>query len=87
MIRICYLSIYLTGKCVNINANKTDSEGYDCHEYAKNARCGEYDDDDFDSFKMCCYCGGGRLGNYFIGSATRYFKLILLDKLILRNAK
>ena len=47
---------------MNIEGNKTDADGYDCHEYTTSERCGRYDDDDFDSFEMCCNCGGGGLG-------------------------
>ena len=51
------------GTCVNINDNKTDIEGYGCDAYTNKSRCGNYDDRDFDSIKMCCSCGGGGIGN------------------------
>ena len=35
-----------------------------CDAYTNAAKCGKNDDQDFDSVKMCCNCGGGAFGRY-----------------------
>ena len=53
------------GKCGNTNGNATDKNGDGCDAYTNgsSSRCGLGDDEDFDSQKMCCNCGGGGVGN------------------------
>ena len=46
--------------CYNTNYGATDNYGDDCSDYMANSGwCGDYDDDDFSSYAMCCACGGG----------------------------
>ena len=54
------------GKCVDTNNDFTDYEGNSCEFYKYDDDCGDYDDDDFQAEKMCCFCGGGYdpLGKY-----------------------
>ena len=48
-----------------MDADKTDIYGDSCRQYSTDYidACGEYDDADFKSDKMCCVCGGGKVGN------------------------
>jgi len=46
-------------KCVDTNNDFTDDEGNSCEFYKYDDECGDYDDDDFQAEKMCCFCGGG----------------------------
>ena len=44
----------------------TDTTGDGCGWYRENpSNCGGYDDEDFDSWSMCCGCGGGYTGSGF----------------------
>ena len=57
------------GKCGNTNRNATDKNGNGCGTYTRAANCGMHDDEDFDSNKMCCNCGGGGFGTRINDSA------------------
>ena len=49
--------------CVDTDYGSTDVDGDSCITYTVSPEfCGNYDDDDFNSMAMCCYCGGGRSG-------------------------
>ena len=50
---------------MNVHGNKTDDNGYDCDSYKTAADCGKHDNDNFDSYKMCCSCGGGVFGRVY----------------------
>ena len=46
--------------CEDTNGDFTDTSLVGCGEYSLDDYfCGVYDDDDFDSYEMCCACGGG----------------------------
>ena len=49
-------------ECWNINGNKSDQDGNMCDEYTSGSKCGNHDDEDFNSLEMCCGCGGGKHG-------------------------
>lgn len=51
------------GTCINTHGSKRDQEGYGCNEYKTSTSCGKNDHEEFNSYKMCCSCGGGRFGN------------------------
>ena len=49
-----------TGTCTDTANGAADNWGDSCDEYAKNKNwCGNYNNDNFQSDKMCCACGGG----------------------------
>ena len=54
---------HILGECHDTSDNKTDADGYGCDAYTDGADCGMQDDEYFNSFKMCCNCGGGKFGN------------------------
>ena len=62
--------IQFLGACVNTHGNKTDQKGHGCNEYKTSTICGKNDHEEFDSFKMCCSCGGGRFGNIVFVNLT-----------------
>ena len=37
-----------------------------CDEYASGSKCGNHDDEDFNSLEMCCGCGGGKHGKILL---------------------
>lgn len=46
--------------CRNTDGGKLDTERNTCVAYGNNPRlCGQHDDAEFQSFSMCCACGGG----------------------------
>ena len=54
-------------ECQNSNIGKTDTWGNDCMFYDHHPNdCGNYDDDDFAAYSMCCACKG----KYFL---SKYF--------------
>ena len=58
-------------KCRNTEYDKSDLYGDDCSQYEKyDIQCGTYDNEDFDSNKICCLCGGGKTGkqNLYLSS-------------------
>lgn len=49
--------------CEDTSGDGKDLQGHDCTYYESSRtrlECGDYDDPDFSSSKMCCACGGGR---------------------------
>ena len=54
--------ISIKGQCHDSDYGRTDVHGNGCHSYA-GTDCGKFDDSDFDSMAMCCFCGGGIAGN------------------------
>ena len=50
----------LSNACTDLDDGATDIVGWDCSDYTTYpSLCGEYDDADFSSSRMCCACGGG----------------------------
>ena len=50
---------------MDTNDGKTDMYERNCdfEEYITATKCGNFNDDDFNSNMHCCACGGGRFGN------------------------
>ena len=49
-----------TGTCTDTDNGAADPDGDSCDAYANSKHwCGNYNDADFQSEKMCCACGGG----------------------------
>ena len=47
------------GQCYDTDNGATDKDGDGCSEYTTSPSwCGGYDDDDFNSWAMCCVCSG-----------------------------
>lgn len=59
--------------CVDTTNGAVDSYGDTCSYYKKNPKsdCGSGDDRNFDSYDMCCVCGGGKGGDGGGGGVTR----------------
>ena len=59
---ICQLVFHLSNifikDCIDTDNGKVDRYGYGCSHYTQTTDCGKYDYS-FDSFEMCCICGGG----------------------------
>ena len=49
---------FFIGSCRDTDNGADDKDGDSCSEY-ESSWCGNYDDDDFNSNRMCCVCGGG----------------------------
>ena len=55
--------------CTNTDQGVTDKVNDTCDLY-RDIDCGHSDDSDFDSYKMCCACGGGLGGIIIISTNT-----------------
>ena len=53
--------------CTDTDDGREDIDGDSCASaYSSSDFCGQYDDDDFQSNLMCCFCGGGINGKIII---------------------
>ena len=56
---------------MDIDGKATDDDGNGCRVYYNFPNfCENHDDNDFQSKKMCCACGGGSTGNKIVKILT-----------------
>ena len=72
---IQHVTLYSVEACVDTDNGATDKDGDGCNEYSGNpSYCGNYDDDDFFSYQMCCVCVKGTSSNipYILCHISQY---------------